>query len=63
MNHHDAFHAHEALRTCHVLTDTFFLHVAESPFVQAHFDLAKQANEVTQAMAALYQAIGRKVDA
>lgn len=54
----DAFYAHEALHTSHVLMDTWSDHVHDHPYVQANPELTKLASEALDAMMKLYQAIG-----
>lgn len=54
----DAFHAHEALHTAHVLMDCYGDHVADHPYVQANPELAGLAERAIEAMMDVYQAIG-----
>ena len=54
----DAFHWHEILHTTHVLLTTFEAHVEEHRATQSDPELKKLASNVSDAMAALYQAIG-----
>lgn len=58
----DAFHAHEALHTSHVLIDTWSDHVHDHPYVQANAELTKLASDAMDVMMRLYQAIGAKTD-
>ena len=54
----DQFHEHEALHTAHVVMDLWVDKVQEHPWVDSHQGLAELAEKATEAMMALYQAIG-----
>jgi hypothetical protein len=62
MSKPDEFHAHEALHTTYVLTETFADHVVDSAFVQSHPHLLKMAENAVSVLHNLYQAIGNEAD-
>lgn len=50
---------HEALHACYIVQKTLEDHVLLSTFVRRNPDIADKAKEAEDAMAALYQEIGR----
>ena len=56
----DEFHEHEALHTAHVILDTWDNHVRNHPYVDADPELVELADKASDAMMALYRAIGAK---
>ena len=54
----DEFHQHEAMHTAHVVMETWAVHVQDHPWVVADDKLSGLADAATEAMMALYQAMG-----
>lgn len=56
--HANPFMRHEALHTTYILLDSVSRHLAEHPYIVANQTFADRTAQISDALAALYQAIG-----
>ena len=54
----DPFSAHEALDRAHLLSSIFSDFVADHPFIRAHPELRRRADQLAEGLGELYQIIG-----
>lgn len=56
----DAFSRHEALDRAHLIAEIFDTHLLHHAYIQATPELARQCEQIAEALGALYQAIGQQ---
>jgi len=58
MSKPDPFSRHEVLHTSHLIADMFDRHIADHAFTRSQPDLSAQAEAISDALNAFYQAVG-----
>ena len=58
----DKFHAHEALHAAHIAIEMWCEHVEGAKWIEENKDLFDLAGKASDAMGAVYQAIGNSYD-